>query len=78
MSAFPQYRKYSNNKSYFKIHSETLFDELQLMGDTCFSHRIEAKIYPDRLRIMDMMACKDEIWLPCSADEYETVVSRCS
>lgn len=43
------------------------------MGSVYFEHAIQAKIYPDRLMISDMIACKDEAWLIASATEFEAV-----
>lgn len=70
MTKFPVYRKYTNNNTYFKILSENEFEELQFIGSLRHLFTITAHQYPERLRIMDMIACKDEIWQPISEDEY--------
>ena len=51
---YPQYRKYKNNKSYFKISSTTSFEEVQVFNNTYTLHLFEAKILPDRNFIHDL------------------------
>ena len=59
---FPQYRKYKNIETYFKIISEKKFEELSLFRNKFVKHSIEAKQYPEMLRIMDMLNCEEGIW----------------
>ena len=54
---FPQYRKLSNDRSFYRINSNDSFDELQIMGQRVFLHRIQAEKYPEKLRIMEMLEC---------------------
>jgi len=54
---FPQYRKLSNDRSFYRINSNDSFDELQIMGERVFLHRIQAEKYPEKLRIMEMLDC---------------------
>ena len=59
---FPQYRKYKNIETYFKIISENKFEELSLFGNKFVKHSIEAKKYPEMLRIKDMLNCEEGTW----------------
>ena len=59
---FPQYRKYKNIETYFKIISEKKFEELSLLGNKFVKYSIEAKQYPEMLRITDVLHCEDGIW----------------
>ena len=59
---FPQYRKYKNIETYFKIISEKKFEELSLFRNKFVKHSIEAKQYPEMLRITDMLNCEEDIW----------------
>ena len=59
---FPQYRKYKNIETYFKIISKKKFEELSLFGSQFVKHSIEAKQYPEMLRIMDMLNCEEGTW----------------
>lgn len=52
---FPQYRKIINGKSFYKINDSKLFEEIQLIGNLKRHYIIEAKQYPEMLRIQDML-----------------------
>ena len=56
---FPQYRKLANEKSFYEITDERHFIEKQLIGKQVFIIDIEAKQYPEILRIQDMLACTE-------------------
>ncbi len=75
---YPVYRKYPNDKSFFKINSESHFDELKLTGDKAEIHHFEAKIHPDRVFIQDMIAMENEHWTASTAKEFEEVLQRVS
>jgi hypothetical protein len=68
---YPQYRKYKNNKSYFKIISPELFEEIQLLGSKKTLHFFEAKILPDRNYIKDLTFNYEKHWIVCPKSEYE-------
>ncbi len=73
---FPLYRKYPNNKSYFKLLSLTEFEEIQFIGNKGFIYRFEAKILPDRYFIRDMVDLKDKRWVEIESEEYETQLQK--
>ena len=52
---YPEYRKLSNNKSFYKIHSENSFEELQLIGTSVMRMTVNATKYPEIIRIKDMI-----------------------
>ena len=54
---FPQYRKLSNDRSFYRINSNDNFEELQIIGNSVILHRIQAEKYPEKLRIMEMLDC---------------------
>lgn len=56
---FPQYRKLSNNKVYYRIDSLNEFTELTLMGKQKLVHSVKAEQYPEKLRILDMLKSED-------------------
>ena len=56
---FPQYRKLSNEKSYYKIVDDRHFEEKQRIGKQVFLLNISAEQYPEIIRIQDMLACAD-------------------
>ena len=58
---FPQYRKYTNDRHWFRIESDERFTEVYRMGEKYFSRELVAKIYPDRLVIADLLAAQNGI-----------------
>ena len=52
---FPQYRKLSNHKSFYKIVSKDAFEEIQLVGTFSMKTKTTATKYPEILRIKDML-----------------------
>lgn len=73
---YPQYRKYSNNKSYFKIISSDEFEEIQVLGTKKSIHLFKAKILPDRNLIYDMTFDYEKSWLKIEEEEYEQVKNQ--
>lgn len=73
---YPQYRKYKNNKVYFKIISATEWEELHLLGNKVTLHPFVAKILPDRNYIADMTFDYKENWDAIEESEYEEVKKR--
>lgn len=74
---FPQYRKYSNGQSYFKIVSETEFIELKIFGSMFEIHHINAKILPERVMIADMLNDYKNFAEAISQQEYEEKMAYC-
>ena len=52
---FPTYRKYKNNKNFFKIISVSEFDEISFIGSKAIVVKHIAKILPDRNFIYDLL-----------------------
>lgn len=73
---FPLYRKYNNNRSYFKIVDNNHFVELKLTGNLVEKHLFEAKILPDRNFIQDMISLHDGHWEAIDEEEYEAIEKR--
>lgn len=57
--AFPQYRKLVNDKSFYRIEDERHFTEKQRIGKQVFTLVVEAKQYPEIIRIQDMLQCAE-------------------
>ena len=68
---YPQYRKYSNNKSFFKILSPEKFEEIQVLRNKKMLNKFEAKILPDRNFISDLTFDYKKHWLVCDPSEFE-------
>jgi len=73
--SYPQYRRYKNGKSYFRIVSPTEFEEIQALGQRWFFQKFTVKILPDRNFIQDMTFAYQEHWEVVSADEFEVIRS---
>ncbi len=69
---FPQYRKYANGQSFFKIISAQEFEEIKVTGQTKEIHNFIAKILPDRNYIHDLTFDYTKYWVSCSEEEYNT------
>ena len=52
---FPQYRKYSNNRNFFKISSAADFEEISFIGSRPILRQHHATILPDRNFIRDLL-----------------------
>lgn len=68
---YPQYRKYKNELSFFKIISPTEWEEIQIIGKRLVLNSFKVKIMPDRNFIHDMTFDYKSNWLEISEDEYE-------
>ena len=66
---FPVFRKYTNNKNYFKIINLNEFIEISVIGKQVILKKTEAKIYPDKIFISDLINCNYPI-LKISEEEF--------
>jgi hypothetical protein len=76
LTTYPQYRKYKNGKSFFRIHSPVAFDEVQVMGKSYTLHVFVAKILPDRNFIYDMTFDYLKNWEESNAAEFGEALSN--
>jgi hypothetical protein len=72
---FPTYRKYRNHKNFFKIISETEFDEISFIGSKAIVTKHHAKILPDRNLISDLLNDENVAELS-SEEEYEAFLNK--
>ena len=68
---FPQYRKYKNGLSYFKIESKESFIEWKKTGNRWEKFEFKVKILPDRNYINDMLLDYEHHWDALSDLEFE-------
>lgn len=73
---YPQFRKYINDMAYFKIVSESEWEEIQVMGKRYSIHSFTAKILPDRNFIYDLTYDYKRNWLEIEEEEYERIKSN--
>lgn len=67
---FPVYRKYKNNKSFFKIISENQFQELMFIGNRIEVYDFYAKIFPDFQLIRDMIDMENGSYDEITEEEF--------
>ena len=73
---YPQYRKYPNNRVFFKIISEKDWEEIQILGVHHSIHYFTAKILPFRNFIEDMTFDYERNWVKIEEEEYESIKSK--
>lgn len=69
---FPTYRKYKNNKNFFKIINENEFEEISFIGSKVVVTKHLAKILPDRNLIADLLHDVGNTSELSSEEEYES------
>jgi hypothetical protein len=74
---FPQFRKYSNNKSYFKISSFLEMEEIQLIGKYYCFNTINSSKMPDRNYILDLIENNNEFYVTINSEEYLLFLNQC-
>lgn len=73
---FPVYRKYKNNKHFFKIINENEFEEISFIGSKILIEKHLAKILPDRNFIYDLLHDIGNTCELSSKEEYESYLKR--
>jgi len=73
---FPQYRRYKNGLSYFKILSLTEFEEIRVIGSKRIVSHTEAKLYPEKVFINDLLFKYEDFAEEINAEEYSGVTLR--
>ena len=70
---FPQYRRYKNGLSYFKILSLTEFEEVKVVGGKRIIHHVVAKQYPEKVFIHDLLFKYEGFAEEIGEKEYPTI-----
>lgn len=73
---FPQYRRYSNRLSYFKIWNENKFDEYKLNGKILEKYEFEVKILPDRNYLQDMLYEIEPYWEVIDETDFKEFILK--
>lgn len=68
---FPQYRRYLNGHSYFKILSLTEFEEIKIIGKRHVLHHVIARQYPEKVFINDLLYNYDGFAEVIGEEEFE-------
>jgi len=73
---YPQYRKYKNDRGFFRIVSPTEWEEIQVLGSKYLLHSFTVTILPDRNFIHDMTFDYEQNWEKISEEEYENIKAK--
>jgi hypothetical protein len=73
---FPQYRKYKNHKHFFKVISESEFDEISFIGQRASVTKHIAKILPDRNFISDLLVDVGNTAELSTEEEYNHILTK--
>ena len=72
---FPQYRKYKELNTWYKISGINEFSEIKQVGEGYLMVKVEAQIYPEKLRVQDMLNCHEGRWEELSEEEWQKVAN---
>jgi hypothetical protein len=70
---FPQYRRYKNGRSYFKIINPSRFEEIQVFGTKKILRITDAKLYPEKNFVHDLLFNYAEMAEEIGEVEYENL-----
>ena len=73
---YPTYRKYKNNKNFFKIINENEFEEISFIGNKAIIIKHLAKILPDRNFISDLLHDLGNTSVLSNQEEYESYLNN--
>ena len=73
---FPQYRRYKNGLSYFKILSAEEFEEIRIVGSQRVVNHIVAKQYPEKVFINDLLFKFEEFAEKITEKDYMGVTAQ--
>lgn len=73
---FPQYRKLSNDKVFYRILDDRNFDEIQVIGSKAQLRHIVAKQYPEILRVQDMLTFEIEGVILSNEEEFNGLITK--
>ena len=71
---FPLYRKYKNGKNYFKIINANSFEEIRLLGAKKEIKQIEARLFPEKTFLHDLIFNYQERAVEIDEKEYENLL----
>lgn len=73
---YPIYRKYAHERTYFKVISDSEWEEIHIMGRNYSVHQFKATILPERNYIYDLTHDYQNNWIAIEANEYELVKTK--
>ena len=76
---YPIYRKMRDASNYYRIVSPDRFVELQRIGERWVMHHVVATMYPEKVRVMEMVGMDDgryELLDEAEWNKIETLVEE--
>ena len=70
---WPQYRRMTDGRHYYRIEGPDRFTELQRVGSRWLSHTVKATMYPEKVRIQEMLAGGDGVYEVIGQADWEAV-----
>lgn len=61
---------------FYRIHAPDAFTELQRVGKRIIRHEVSATLYPERLRIQEMLDCAEGRYAPMDPYEWELLLAE--
>lgn len=74
--AHPVHRRSRNGLSVYRILSPAEFIEVQRVGSRYLVHHVVATVYPERLRIAELLDEGTGSTMPATAEEFEEALAR--
>jgi hypothetical protein len=75
---WPQYRRMRDGRHVYRIESPDRFTELQRIGSRWVRHTVQVTMYPEMLRVREMLAGGDGLYGPMTASEWTCLEDRVS
>lgn len=67
---FPAFRRLRGARHYYRIDGPDRFIEVQLVGSKRLVHEVKALIYPEKVRIQEMLSGTDGLFEPIEEHEW--------
>ncbi|MBK8499104.1 MAG: hypothetical protein IPL52_09860 [Flavobacteriales bacterium] len=73
---FPLFRKTPDGRHFYRIESDTGFTEIQKVGSRHAVHRVEARAYPELVRIAEMIDGAGGRFVHMEPTEWDVLYAR--
>lgn len=74
---FPVFLKSQNQKSYYRISSKEILEEIQIIGSKFIIHKVQARTLPERNLIFDLLENEGARWIAIQEEEYSKCRQNC-
>lgn len=68
--SWPQFRRMRDGRHVYRIESPDRFTELQRIGARWVRHTVQVTMYPEMLRLREMLTGGDGLYEPITASEW--------